>query len=113
MASNKTKTNIIELIADHISEKKFETKFMVTSNSNFPEECKLGVRIIRKDLETKYDEADYIIPQQVNAAINEGLNIIKVLSSDTDVFVLLCSFFNSLAWSPSEVYMASFSELPA
>ena len=32
------------------------------------------------------------------------------MSADTDVFVLLCSFYKSLNWSQSEVYMASFGE---
>ena len=95
MASNKTKTSIIEVITDqllaNISEKRFDNKLMITSKSSVPEECKLGVRIKRQDLETKFDEADYIIPQQVHAAISEGLKVVKVLSSDTDVFFLLCS----------------------
>ena len=53
--------------------------------------------------------ADYIIPQQVNSAVQEGCQKIKVLSDDTDVFVLLCSFFVSLIWSSYKVFMQSFN----
>ena len=40
-----------------------------------------------------YDEADFLIPQQVDSIVAEGKKVIKVISADTDVFVLLCSLF--------------------
>ena len=36
-----------------------------------------------------FDEADYIIPQQVNTATEQSQAAIKVISADTDVFLLL------------------------
>ena len=61
-------------------------------------------------MRTLYDEADYIIPQQVESAIHAGNTVIKVLSSDTDVFVVLCSLYTENNWSPAEVYMDDFEK---
>ena len=41
-------------------------------------------------MKTTFDEADYIIPHQVVTAFQKGKRTIKVISADTDVFVLLC-----------------------
>lgn len=67
-----------------------------------------GVRIRRQDLSSLYDEADYMIPQQVDCIDEEGKAVIKVLSEDTDVFVLLCGHFLERKWS-SKIYMDPFS----
>ena len=63
----------------------------------------------RIDLETTFDEADYIIPQQVHTSINEGRNAVKVISSDTVVFVLLCSMYLVKGSGNAEVYMQDFN----
>ena len=64
-----------------------------------------GIRTKRQDLETHFDEADYIIPHQVNSAIEHGQKVVKVISADTDVFVLLCSHYKYNNWSGAEVYL--------
>ena len=68
-----------------------------------------GVRIKRHDLTSFYDEADYMIPQQVHCINDEGKGVIKVLSADTDVFVLLCGHFLERKWS-SKIYMDPFTK---
>ena len=81
----------------------------VTSDNVHPEEEKQGARKKRKDLETYYDEADYIVPQQVEAAIHKGNKIIKVISVDTDISVILCHHYLKRNWSQAEVYLKYFS----
>lgn len=49
-----------------------------------------------------------MIPQQVDAAVQEGKRTIKVISADTDVFVLLCSMYLHNDWSTSNVVMENF-----
>ena len=99
MFSSSTKENLIELISDELCTR-FESKknprsFVVKSKSPVPEEVKNGVRFKRPDLTSYFDEADYAIPQHVNSVFTkEGKISIKVLSADTDVFVLLCHFYN-------------------
>ena len=112
MASTKTKKKLIEVISEYLlenfTERFMHHKLVVTSNDIHPEETILGVRQKRYDLESHYDEADYIIPQQVNAAIIHGHTTVKVISADTDVFVLLCYHYLKNNWSPAEVYLESF-----
>ena len=65
----------------------------------------------REDLKSSYDEADYIIPQQVNQIHEkQSCAIVKVMSNDTDVFVLLCWHALKLNWSSLQLYMATFAE---
>ena len=68
-----------------------------------------GLQIKRKDLKTVFDEADYIIPQQVNSAIEQGNKVIKVICADTDGFVLLCGMHIKKNWAETEVYMENFN----
>ena len=84
---------------------------MVTSNNVvLPEETTGGTRKRRTDLETHYDEADYIIPQQVDAAVKMGHTSIKVISADTEVFVLLCYHYLKQNWSQADIYLESFQQ---
>ena len=112
MSSAKTKENLIEIIAtvllDSFTEKKLKQKLVVTSKSKFPEETSEGTRIKRTDLKTLFDEADYIIPQQVESAIQNGSKVVKVVCADTDVFVLLCAMYANRGWWEAEVYMEDF-----
>lgn len=57
------------------------------------------------DLETKFYETDYTIPQQVNKAFKYGEKIITVISADTDVFVLLCNMYAVKVCWDAEVYI--------
>ena len=79
------------------------------SKSPVPEQVQNGIRIKQRDLTSYYDEADYAIPQHVHSLFTEeGRKCIKVLSADTDVFVLLCHYF-SQHWKDKSLYMDSFS----
>ena len=94
MSSTKTKENLIQIIADQLlqkfMQKKILHKLVIISKNTCPVETRLGMSQTRSDLESMFDEADYILPQQVDSAVKEGRKSIKVISSDTDVFLLLC-----------------------
>jgi len=51
-----------------------------------------GLQILRPDLKTRHIETDAIIPNQVVYLANLGCCRIKVISDDTDVFVLLVHY---------------------
>ena len=112
MSSTKTKENLIEIIAstllERFTKKKIQHKLIVTSKDVYPEETHQGIRTKRQDLKTHFDEADYIIPQQVNSAIEHSQKVVKVISADTDVFALLCSHYKYNNWSGAEVYLEDF-----
>ena len=65
---------------------------MITASSEVPEEAHNGNRQKWEDLRISHEEADLIIPQQVLFAVKEGSGCVKVISDDTDVFVLLTHF---------------------
>ena len=100
LSSNKTKENLIELISnellDRASNINYGRKLIVTSKSNFPEQSFEGERVTRYNMGTTFDEADCIIPQQVVTVFEEGKHTIKVISADTDVFILLCHYYHSV-----------------
>ena len=50
----------------------------------------MGVTIKRIDLQTLFGETDYIIQDQEDYDVKENRTLIKVICSDTDVFMLLC-----------------------
>ena len=79
--------------------------------SSVPEEIHCGVKIKRQDLNLYYDEADYIILQQLSSIIDEKKQaVIKVLFDDTNLFVSLCSSFKKLNWSSTKLYMDAFTD---
>ena len=114
MSSTKTKENLIQVIADQLlqkfTQKKILHKLVITSKNTCPVETSLGMSETRSDLESMFDEADYILPQQVDSAVKEGRKSIKVISSDTDVFVLLCSMYLYRGWWNAEVYIQNFND---
>ena len=113
LSSVKTKENLIEIISNELllrfTENAAVNKVVITNKSATPEEVSSEGRVKRLDLISYYDEADYIIPQQVNSAVAGGALVVKVKSADTDVFVLLCEMFLRKEWSPVQVYMEKFS----
>ena len=60
-------------------------------------------------MKTLFDEADYIIPQQVESTIRNGSKDVTVVCADTDVFVLLCAMYANRCWWEAEVYMEDFT----
>ena len=63
--------------------------FVVTGKTPIPTEF----QILRPDLKTMHEEADVIIPNQEVYLANLGCCRIKVISDDTDVFVLLVHYY--------------------
>ena len=113
LPSSSTKENLIELISSELYTRfetnKFPKRFVVASKNPVPEQLQHGVRTKRRSLTSYYDEADYIMPQQVHSILKEERKkSVKVLSSDTVVFVLLCFHFAN-HWAPKDVYMDPFS----
>lgn len=72
-------------------------KLVVTGTDTIPIELQTpGVVIPRPDLETHHEEADVIIVQQAICLSRCATNNIKILSDNTDVFVLLVHFYRKL-----------------
>ena len=66
---------------------------VVTGKIPIPTEVCNGLQILRPDLKTMHEEADVIIPHQVEYLESLGCCSIKVISDDTDVFVLLVHYY--------------------
>ena len=86
----------------HLSNIVSKKVLIFTSHDVNPEEVKNGVRCKRVDLVTHYVEADYIILHQVESAIRNGMRPVKVISADTDAFVLLSYHFVNRNWTDAE-----------
>ena len=78
-----------------------EKKFVITSQGKCPVQVHLGIKTLRHGMSTTHEEADVIIPQQVITTIEEGATCLKVVSDDTDVFVLLLHFYVQQSLSPT------------
>ena len=93
MSSFKTKWNLIQIIAKFLlqrfSSARCQHKLIVTSKSIYPAETNQGLQINRQHLMTVFDEADYIIPQQVNVVVEHGQTAIKVIFADA-MFSCFC-----------------------
>ena len=46
-----------------------------------------------KSMKRKHKEADVIMPQQVQKAMNDGYRNVKVMFDDTDTFILLLHYY--------------------
>ena len=57
-----------------------------------------------------FDEEDYSIPYQVDCTVKEDRNLIRVICSDTDVFVSLYTMYFLKNWSNIDVYTVDFIE---
>ena len=115
LSSTSTKENLIEIISGELFERfaanACSNRLVITSKNEVPAEVYCGVRIQRHDLATNFDEADYIIAQQVNSTVRQGeKQVIKVVSADTDVFVLFCSNLAKNNWYSANLYMDTFTE---
>ena len=115
LSSTSNKENLIEIISGKLFERfaanACSNRLVITSKNEVPEEVHFGVRIERHDLATNFDEAEYIIAQQVNSTVRQGeKQVIKVVSADTDVFVFLCSNLAKNNWYSANLYMDTFTE---
>ena len=113
LSSSNTKENLIEIISQEMFVRYRNLvsshRLVITSKSEVPNEIHHGIEIKRTDLRSNFDEADYVIQQQVHSIVKQGdVKSIKIISSDTDVFVLLCSNFSASDWSSANVFMETF-----
>ena len=113
LSSSATKENLIEIIAQELFVRYKNSvsrhRLVIKSKNEVPKEIHHGIEINRTDLKSNFDEADYIIQQQVHSIVKQGDRIsIKIISSDTDVFVLLCSNILAHDWSSANVFMETF-----
>ena len=107
------KENLIEIISSNLMErlaaKKIKTIFAKTSKDELPEETKLRLRIKQRDLKPLFYEGDYYIPRQVDRALKEDRNLIRVICSDTDVLVLLCTMYIVKKIGPLQTFIRKIS----
>ena len=52
-----------------------------------------GIQTKEIDVRTTHEEADIIVVKQCYGAVSNGCSSVKVISDDTDVFVLLAFFY--------------------
>jgi len=115
LSSIKTKANLIEIISQELCKwfvvNTTANRLVITAGNPVPEEVQLGVQISRTDLASLYEEADYMIPQQIAAIVSaDEKAVVTVLSADTDVFVLLCFHLWKCKWHSIKLHMDTFSD---
>ena len=72
------------------SARSFRTRSQSSFSTNdISEEANHGQRMKKHELSSDYDKANYVIPHQVHLVICGGDKNIKVVSADTDVFIIL------------------------
>ena len=93
----KKKTQLIDMICDELVStvelSNLPNSLVITGKTPIPTEVCNGLQILRPDLKTMHEEADVIIPHQVVYLASFGFCSIKVISDDTDVFVLLVHYY--------------------
>lgn len=92
------KLQLIKLICTYIKEHAellANNRLVVTGQDPTPIEVSNGKVTLRHDLRTTHEEADVVIVQQMVHVALTGASSIRVISDDTDVFVLLLHFFKS------------------
>ena len=92
------KMQLIKLICTYIMEHAellAENRLVLTGQDPTPIEVFDGKVTLRHDLRTTHEEADVVIVQQMVHIALTGAPSIRVISDDTDVFVLLVHFFKS------------------
>ena len=114
MSSTTEKENLIQIIAGgvvgtvHSKESSF-INWLLLQRIQCPVKKRKGISKNRGDLDSMFDQVDYLLPQ-VDSAVKDGKISIKVISSDTDVFVFLCSMYLSQGWWDAKVYMQAFND---
>ena len=76
-------------------------RLVVTGKTPILTEVCSGLQILRPDFKTMHEEADVIIPHQVVYPASLGCCRIKVISYDTDVFVLLVLYYTEKKLTPT------------
>lgn len=94
----------IQYVTKEICKQSYNKKLFVTGASEIPILVWNGNITNEIDMRTSHEEADINIVQLCFNATASGCSSVKVLSDDTDVFVLLAYFYHKLKCS-SLVYM--------
>ena len=91
--STETKKQFIKLLAEGLLKgyTNAPCEPLITSQCKCPVQVHLGIKTLHHSMSTTHKEADVIIPRKVIIAIEEVMGV-KVVSDDTDVFVLLLYF---------------------
>ena len=102
--ATRTKVQMINLITrallDHCTGIKCQNTLIVTGQDNISIQTEHGIEILRRDMETTYEEADAIIPQQIHMAKqSRKVQNFKVICDGTDIFVLLLYYYVTQKWT--------------
>ena len=93
------KVQLIELICQTVIEDCIQLKtsrmLVATRSDDTPVEIYNGNLSLRNDLKTAQEEADVIMVQQMLVLAFAGASRIRVVSDDTDVFILLLHFYHA------------------
>jgi len=84
---------ICSSIKDHPEAFSTNTKLILTGPNPIPMEIAEYQVVERPDLRTTHEEADVIMVQQMVLLASSGVPSIRVISDDTDVFILLLHFY--------------------
>lgn len=110
-----TKKQLIELLAEWLlrvfTNAPDEKKLVITSQSECTAQAHLGFKTLRHGMSTTHEETKVIIPQQVRTAKEEITTCEKVVSTDTDVFVLLLYLYTEQSQAVIEISLTSEKQL--
>ena len=102
LSSNQSKSQLIDLVCNYIIEELSNTlshhMYLTWESSKV---VKFGKVYECREIQSHQEEADTLIPLQVNHAIQCGHADIQIHSEDTDVFCLLIHFCHSENWTAS------------
>ena len=97
LSCDKNKEQLIEIVAEYVAksvaDEHFKNILVITSSKDVPNQIADGNITLKDEFRTTHEEADIIMVQQCNWLLKKGQNSIKIISDDTDVFVLACYFF--------------------
>ena len=87
LKATRTKVPMINLITrsllDHCTSTKYQNTLAVTGQDSIPIQTEHDIEILRKDMETTHQEADVIIPQQIQIAkLSRKVQKFKVICDD-------------------------------
>ena len=111
LKSTKNKVQLIDILTEYLlTNVNSKNRLIVTGSADIPEQVLVGVRQKRFDLRSTHEEADLIIAQHAFAALHSGAKCLKVVSDDTDVFVILLHFFYHLKGIKARILMEATKE---
>ena len=88
----KNKVQLIDLICEKLDDERLKTSLAITGRYLVLMKVRSKALVQRIDLNTTYEEADSIIPQQVMALADVGCKTVNVICDETDVYVLLAIY---------------------